>query len=69
MNANQTDLKTAFKTLQTEIQTDPDYAWARHCNIAMCIYDENIDHDAANKAASRFMDLCFGAKGYEKDLK
>ena len=54
------DTKEAFETLKKAIGDDPSYAWSWHCNIAMAAYDEGVDHATANKAANRFMQLCFG---------
>jgi len=50
----------AMGEVRTAIQVDPEYAWSWHCNIAMASVDEGMEHGAANRAAARFMDLCFG---------
>lgn len=62
--------KEAFETLKKAIGDDPSYAWSWHCNIAMAVQDEGVDHATANKAANRFMQLCFGVdnRAVEKDL-
>jgi len=52
--------KQAFETLKQAIQNDHMYAWSWHCNIAMSFVDEGVDHETANKAASRFMQTTFG---------
>src|SRR5574343_1152578 len=48
-----------MQKLTEEIQSDDDYAWSWHCNIAMPIYDEGQTHEAANKAAARVMSCLF----------
>lgn len=52
----------ALATLKKEMIEDPEYAWGWHCNIAQCSVAEGLDHDAANRAAARFMFLLFGQK-------
>ena len=49
----------AFEKLKKTMQDEPDFAWAWHCNIAVSIQDEGVDHATANRAANRFMRLCF----------
>lgn len=49
----------AFADLKAAMQEDPGYAWSWHCNIACTTMDEGLDHAAANRAAARFMALCF----------
>ena len=49
----------AFEVLKVAIQTDDDYAWSWHCNIAMPFQDEGGTHKQANKAAARCMSLMF----------
>lgn len=51
----------AMAILSSAIRDDAGYAWGWHCNIAMAFVDEGATHDQANKAAARFMSLCFGA--------
>lgn len=53
-------LKTACETLAKAIRDDSSYAWSWHCNIAMAAQDEGVEHATANRAASRFMKMCFG---------
>lgn len=55
-------IKEAFETLKTAIQSDPSYAWSWHCNVAMASVDEGMPSEAANKAADRFMQICFGVR-------
>jgi hypothetical protein len=50
----------AFTDLKLAIEADPGYAWSWHCNIAMAAQDEGLDHAAGNRAAARFMSMCFG---------
>jgi hypothetical protein len=50
----------AFGDLRAAIQADPGYAWSWHCNVACSAMDEGLDHPAANRAAARFMFVCFG---------
>lgn len=47
--------------MKRAMDADPDYAWGWHCNVACCIMDEGVDHERANKAASRVMKLAFAA--------
>lgn len=57
------ELKTTPKVmgqLRAALQSDPDYAWGWHCNIAMAAFDEGLDREAANRAAARFLKNCFG---------
>ena len=54
------ELAEAFYRLRDEVRADQDYAWSWHCNIAMAAQDEGVDHETANKAANRFMQICFG---------
>ena len=51
----------AIAILSSAIRDDDGYAWGWHCNIAMAFADEGATHEQANKAAARFMSLCFGA--------
>ena len=51
--------KIAIDTLKEAFKKDPDYAWSWHCNIAVCSMDEDMEHDAANRAAAKFMKLAF----------
>jgi hypothetical protein len=37
-----------------------DYAWSWHSSVACCCMDEGLSHEAANRAASRFMHVAFG---------
>ncbi len=62
-------VEQAMQTLKDAMINEPDFAHSWHCNIAMACYDEigeNISHENAhkigNKAASRFMKLCFGVE-------
>jgi Tfp pilus assembly protein PilF len=52
--------KQAMDTLKKALQTDSGYAWSWHCNLAMAAFDEGVDHETANKAANRFMQMAFG---------
>jgi hypothetical protein len=54
------ELAEAFYRLSDEVKTDQDYAWSWHCSIAMSAKDVGVDHETANKAANRFMQMCFG---------
>ena len=48
--------KSAFEKLGAAVTSDPDYAWAIHCNIAMPIMDElHCTHEQANLAAARIL--------------
>lgn len=54
------EIKNAFDVLSAAMKEDFDYAWSWHSNIAMSYYDEDGDAKLANKAAARFMQMCFG---------
>jgi len=53
------DTSTAYETLKSAFSDDEDYAWAWHCNIAMCAYDEGVAHGKANVIAARVMRTLF----------
>ena len=48
---------SAMKTVIKAMQSDPDYAWAWHCNIAMAFVDAGGDSYTGNQGAARFMKL------------
>ncbi len=52
-------IQKSIETLTGAVQSDPEYAWAWHCNIAMCSVDEGMERAAANRAAARFMKIFF----------
>ena len=56
------EISQAFNAIKEAMASDPGYAWSWHCNIAMASVDEGMEHDAANKAAARFMYNCFGVR-------
>ena len=49
-----------MEVIRSAIETDESYAWAWHCNLAMCAFDEGVDHTKSQYVAARFMQLCFG---------
>jgi len=49
------NIKEAWETIKESIESDPEYAWAVHCNLAMPIYDEGCDIKIANKIAARII--------------
>jgi len=51
--------RDAFNVVKKAIQMDNSYAWSWHCNVAVSSMDEGLDHKAANRAAARFMYICF----------
>lgn len=53
------DTKEAFEALKKAIQEDHSYAWSWHCNVAMPFQDEGGNHEQANRAAARFMQMLF----------
>jgi len=55
-------MSTAFELLKSAIQSDPAYAWAWHCNIAMPILDSTagVTREGANEAAATVMQHLFG---------
>ena len=48
-------VKQSFDTIKKAMHEDYSYAWSWHCNIAVPAMDEGLPHEAANKAAARFM--------------
>jgi len=71
-------VKDALDVLQKAMQSDPEYAWSWHCNIAMAQYDamiigrlldRELIHNRANKGAAVFMKNLFGVEGYEPKTK
>jgi len=51
------EVPNAMKIVTAALLSDPEYAWAWHCNIAMAAHDEGVGHYAANKAAARFLSI------------
>ena len=50
----------AFDALKTAIQSDPEYAWSWHCNLAVPIMDAvNASHTDSNRAAALIMQQMF----------
>lgn len=49
----------AVEVLKSAMIADPDFAWAWHCNIAVCAMDAGVRHQIANEGAARFMQLLF----------
>ena len=72
INSRNKRISDAFDVLKQEMKDDArpgSLAHVWHCNIAMSVYDEctsDISHDDAhkigNRAASRFMKMCFDVK-------
>lgn len=48
-----------LKALARQVQTDTEYAWAWHCQIAVAAQDEGVDHRTANYIAMRAMQTIF----------
>lgn len=48
-----------FNVLKAIVQADDAYAWSWHCNLAMSFVDEGANHMQGNRAAARFMRMCF----------
>lgn len=48
-----------FQSFKEQIQQDIGFAWSWHCNIAMAAQDVGVTHEVANRAAARFMSVCF----------
>ena len=59
------EIKDAVDTLKKAFKEDSNFAYAWHCNLAMCFYDSMDEgkredkHKISNNAASNFMKLCF----------
>ena len=52
---------TEFENMQRLMQSDPEYAWGWHCNIAMPIMDVvGCDHKASDEAAAHLMQHIWG---------
>lgn len=51
-----------YTELAARIRQDPGYAWAWHCCVVGSAMDEGIDHEAANRIASRLMRMMFNAE-------
>jgi hypothetical protein len=62
------DTAAAFMILQDALRGDPGFAWAWHSTLAMSAVDEGVDHATANRAAARFMQLCFGVTTREPGI-
>lgn len=46
----------AFTALKSLMQSDPEYAWGWHCNLAMPIMDAiGCTHEEANEAGAHLM--------------
>lgn len=45
--------------LSFKLQTDPDYAWGWHCNLAVMAQDAGAPHKEANISAANFMKRVF----------
>lgn len=59
VNSQAEAIPTAFAVLKAALQSDPEYAWSWHCNVAMMFVDAGGDHHVGNQGAARFMKLCF----------
>jgi hypothetical protein len=54
-------MSSAFHQLNDQINSDAEYAWAVHCNLAVPIMDSvRCTHEQANRAAARIMHQWFG---------
>ena len=52
--------KQAMDHLKQVIQTDEDYAWGWHCNLAMAMCDNGVPRTKANDTAANVMQQFFG---------
>lgn len=57
--ASTTRPSQALECLRAAFAADPGYAWTWHCAVACAARDEGLAHDAANRAAARFMQAAF----------
>lgn len=55
----------AVQCLADAMRRDPEFAWSWHCALSCAAMDEGLGHEAADRAASRFMRMAFEAD-YEK---
>ncbi len=53
------DSALALGSLQHAMAEDYGYAWTWHCAMACAAGDEGLNHEAANRAASRLMQMAF----------
>jgi len=51
--------QAGFSEVKAAMQSDDDYAWSWHCNVACAAMDEGVDHKTAQKIAARFMGWAF----------
>ena len=59
-NAEATALGTAIDTLKAALGSDPELAWAWHCNMAVPLIDAGAgNHKVANEAAAHLMQHLF----------
>jgi len=56
-----------YTELAALIRQDPEYAWAWHCVVSCAALDEGVDHDTANRIASRAMFATFGVETQHPD--
>lgn len=56
----QIEIKNPFELLKEQIHSDPEYAWAWHCKLAMSIKDSiKVSHSTANKTGADLMSYLF----------
>jgi hypothetical protein len=54
--------KGALEVLSKAMQSDYDYAWSWHCNVAVSAIDAGAPHKEANERAADFMFRAFGVR-------
>jgi len=55
MSDKSNEIEEAMKILIDNMKADSEIAWAWHCNIAVPMQDEGIEHILSNRAAARIM--------------
>lgn len=51
-----------YTALAALIRQDPEYAWAWHCVVSCAAKDEGVEHETANRIASRAIYAMFGVE-------
>ena len=49
------EIEPALNVLKNHAQTDPEWAWTLHCNLAVAMQTTGVSHATSNHAALRIM--------------
>lgn len=52
-------MTNGFASLKEQIQSDPEYAWAWHCNLAVPMMDVGITGEEADQASALILSQMF----------